>query len=142
MPHAPEFRTGWFVESLATQTLVIFVIRTRRTPFWRSRPSTPLLLTSLAIPLIAIALPYLPFAHALGFTHLPAEYYAILIGIVVTYLFTVELVKRWFFALPRQREPLAIVRPKAVRRAHRRATPFSRRRRIELRARALESTGP
>ena len=45
--HAAEFRTGWFVESLATQTLVIFVIRTRRQPFWRSRPSRPLLVASL-----------------------------------------------------------------------------------------------
>ena len=48
--HAPEFRTGWFVESLATQTLVIFVIRTRRRPFWRSRPSPSLLVASLVGP--------------------------------------------------------------------------------------------
>ena len=76
--HAAEFRTGWFVESLSTQALVIFVIRTRRHPFWRSRPSTPLLVASLVVPLIGIALPYAPFGHALGFTHLPLVYYPIL----------------------------------------------------------------
>ena len=53
--HAAEFRTGWFVESLATQTLVIFVIRTRRRPFWRSRPSPPLLAASLAVPVVGVA---------------------------------------------------------------------------------------
>ena len=67
----PEFRTGWFVESLATQSFVIFVIRTRRLPFWRSRPSRPLLLASIAVPLVGIALTYMPFGSRLGFTHLP-----------------------------------------------------------------------
>ena len=84
--------------------------------------------------MVAIALPYLPFAHALGFTHLPAEYYLILIGIVASYLATVEVVKRWFFALPRQHEPLAIRPPKSVHRTHRRAAPFSRRHRVEVSA--------
>ena len=69
--HAPEFRTGWFVESLATQTLVIFVIRTRRHPFWRSRPSRPLLIASLIVPVVGVALPYMPFGHTLGL-HAPA----------------------------------------------------------------------
>src|SRR5258708_27482387 len=69
--HAAEFRTGWFVESLATQTLVIFVIRTRRRPFWRSHPSSALLIASLLVPVIGVGLPYLPFVHDLGFTHLP-----------------------------------------------------------------------
>ncbi len=91
--HTSEFRTGWFVESLATQTSVIFVIRTRRRPFWRSRPSRPLLLASLAVPLVGIALPYMPFGPSLGFTHLPLEYYPILVVLVVVYLAIVETAK-------------------------------------------------
>jgi Mg2+-importing ATPase len=122
---APEFRTGWFVESLATQTLVIFVIRTRRRPFWRSRPSRPLLVTSLIVPVIGLALPYMPFGHALGFTHLPLEYYPILVGMVVAYLVLVEQAKRVFYRKRVVGEPLALRPPHQVRRVHRRASRFS-----------------
>ena len=65
------FRSGWFVESLATQTLVVFVIRTHRVPFWRSRPSRPLLFAVIGVIIIGALLPYSPFAHDLGFTALP-----------------------------------------------------------------------
>jgi Mg2+-importing ATPase len=122
--HAAEFRTGWFVESLATQTLVIFVIRTRRQPFWRSRPSTPLLTTSLLIPLVGVALPYMPFGAALGFTHLPAIYYPILFVLVISYLTLVELLKGVFYARHVAGAPLAPQRPKHVRIVHRRAARF------------------
>jgi Mg2+-importing ATPase len=124
--HAAEFRTGWFVESLATQTLVIFVIRTRRRPFWRSRPSTPLLLASLSVPVVAVLIPYSPAGAALGFTHLPTEYYPILLALVVLYLALVEGVKGIFYA--RQVEsgsPVARPRSHRVLRVHRRAARFS-----------------
>ena len=63
---------------------MIFVIRTRRSPFWRSRPSRPLLLASLVVPVIGVAgLPYTPLGHTLGFTHVPTEYYPILAALVV-----------------------------------------------------------
>jgi magnesium-transporting ATPase (P-type) len=65
--HAPLFRSGWFVESLATQSLVIFAIRTRRVPFFRSRASKPLTLTTILCVAIGPYLPYSPLAHALGF---------------------------------------------------------------------------
>jgi Mg2+-importing ATPase len=124
--HAPEFRTGWFVESLATQTLVIFVIRTRRRPFWRSGPSRPLLLASLTVPLVGVLIPYSPVGHALGFTRLPAEYYPILLGLVVVYLALVETVKGVFYARHEMgAEPIARRRPHHVRRIHRRAARFS-----------------
>jgi Mg2+-importing ATPase len=126
----PEFRTGWFVESLATQTLVVFVIRTRRHPFWKSRPSTPLLCTSLTIPVVGILFPYLPFAPKFGFTHLPIAFYCLLALIVVVYLVTIEIAKHHFFEAPASTRPLAIRLPHALRRTHRRATPFSRRRRV------------
>lgn len=93
--HASEtlFHTGWFVESLATQTLVIFVIRTMGSPL-KSRPSKPLAITVILIVLVAMALPYTPLAAPLGFTPLPAGYFAFLVATVVTYLFLVEIVKR------------------------------------------------
>ena len=88
-----EFHTGWFVESLATQTLVLFVIRTRGNPF-RSRPSRPLMATTLGICVLGTLLPVLPFAAKLGFTPLPAIYFAFLAAATVTYLLLVEVGKR------------------------------------------------
>ena len=92
----PEFHTGWFVESLATQTLVLFVIRTMRSP-WRSRPSRALTITTIAMVAVGLLLPYTPLASPLGFTRLPALYYAFLAGATVTYLLLVEVVKRRLF---------------------------------------------
>jgi len=89
------FHTGWFVESLATQVLVIFVIRTRRTPFWRSRPSRPLTVAALGAVAAAVVLPLSPLAGLLGFTPLPLLFWAVLPGLVVAYLAIVEVVKRW-----------------------------------------------
>jgi P-type Mg2+ transporter len=103
-----QFRTGWFVESLATQTLVIFAIRTRRIPFFRSHPSLPLTLAALGIVTIGTLLPATPLAHALGFQPLPAGFFAALAGMVVCYLVLIEIGKRIFYgsappALPRRR---------------------------------------
>jgi Mg2+-importing ATPase len=92
-----RFHTGWFVESFCTQTLVIFALRTRRVPFWKSRPSLPLLLTTLACVAIAVGLPYSPLAAPLGFEPLPAAFVAALAGMVATYLLLVEVAKRWFY---------------------------------------------
>ena len=93
--HASEalFHTGWFVESLATQTLVLFVIRTAGNPF-RSRPSLPLAITTGLIVLVGILLPFSPLAEVFGFTPLPAMFFLFLGGTVITYLLLVELVKR------------------------------------------------
>jgi P-type Mg2+ transporter len=88
-----EFHTGWFVESMATQTLVLFVIRTMGNPF-RSRPSVPLTITTLAIVMIAIYLPFSFLAAPLGFTLLPAAYYVFLVVATVLYLAIVEMAKR------------------------------------------------
>jgi P-type Mg2+ transporter len=87
------FHTGWFVESLATQTLVLFIIRTAGNPL-RSRPSRPLAITTLVIVAIGILLPYTPLAGLLGFKPLPPLYFLFLAGMVVSYLLLVELVKR------------------------------------------------
>jgi Mg2+-importing ATPase len=94
--HASEalFHTGWFVESLATQTLVLFVIRTAGNPL-RSRPSLPLTITALLAVFVGIILPYTPLAGPLGFTPLPVLYFLFLVGMTITYLLLVEVVKRW-----------------------------------------------
>ena len=87
------FHTGWFVESLATQTLVLFVIRTSKNPF-RSRPSGPLTATCLAVVAIGMYLPFSPLAGVLGFTPLPAAYFAFLAVATGAYLLLVEAAKR------------------------------------------------
>ena len=88
-----QFHTGWFVESLATQTLVLFVIRTSKNPL-RSRPSGPLLATCLAVVALGLYLPFSPLAGVLGFTPLPAAYFAFLAVATATYLLLVEAAKR------------------------------------------------
>ena len=90
------FRTGWFVESLATQVLVIFVIRTRRSAF-ASVPAKGLIVTSLAVVAVAIWLPFSSIAGLFGFVPLPAAYFGVLAVLVVVYLLLVELAKRMFF---------------------------------------------
>jgi Mg2+-importing ATPase len=90
------FRTGWFVESMATQVLVIFVIRTRLNPL-RSRPNRWLVLTSVAVLAVALALPFSPLAPVLGFAALPAIYFAWLAALLLAYLLAVEVAKQWFY---------------------------------------------
>jgi P-type Mg2+ transporter len=89
----PEFHTGWFVESLATQTLVIFVIRTAGNPL-KSRPSLPLAITTILIVATGIILPYSPFTRLFGFVPLPAPFFVFLAISTVTYLALVEWGKR------------------------------------------------
>ena len=93
--HASEtvFHTGWFVESLATQTLVLFVIRTFGNPLG-SRPSLPLIATTLAIVTVSLLLPFTPWAAMLGFVPLPAKFFAFLALATATYLSIVEIAKR------------------------------------------------
>lgn len=101
---AALFQSGWFVESLLTQTLIIFAIRTKRVPFFRSRPSWPLTLTSLAIVGIGMALPYTGAGRLFGFVPLPPAFFAILIGMIACYLLLVEAGK-WYFFGPRRTHP-------------------------------------
>jgi Mg2+-importing ATPase len=123
-----EFRTGWFVESLATQTLVVFLIRTRRVPFFHSRPSRPMLIVPTAMATLGAILPFSPLASVLGFTPLPLTFFLILVAMVVVYLALVEFTKGWFYARERGRE----LRPKTThegrlgRRIRRRAGRFIR----------------
>jgi Mg2+-importing ATPase len=94
--HESLFRTGWFVESIATQVLVIFVIRTRRNPL-RSHPNRWLVLTSLGVVLTAMLLPFTPLAPYLGFTPLPLSFFGLLTVLLISYLVMVEGGKQWFY---------------------------------------------
>jgi P-type Mg2+ transporter len=118
------FRSGWFVESLATQTLVIFAIRTRRIPFFRSRPSRPLLLASLSVVLVGALLPASPLSATLGFRPLPIAFYGALSLMAICYLGLIEIGKGFFY---RQIGPLPVPhRPRAWQRhVRRRANRFS-----------------
>jgi len=93
---ASLFQTGWFVESLLSQTLIIHVIRTRKMAFIESRASVPLLLTGLAVCSVGLWLPYSPFSRALGFQHLPGLYWPLLAAMLVAYLVLTHLMKTWF----------------------------------------------
>ncbi|MGE4131978.1 MAG: magnesium-translocating P-type ATPase [Bdellovibrionales bacterium] len=88
----PEFQTGWFMESLLTQTLVIFSIRTAASAF-RSRPSPFLTMTVLSVIALGIAVPYTPISKALGFVPLQVKYFAAVIPLTLFYVAIVELLK-------------------------------------------------
>jgi Mg2+-importing ATPase len=90
------FHTAWFVESLFTQTLIIHVIRTNKIPFIQSRASWPLMLTSLVVVAAGALLTISPLAGPLGFTRLPALYWAFLAGMLLAYVFLTQIVKTWF----------------------------------------------
>jgi len=94
--NAPLFRTGWFVESLATQTLVVFVIRTAANPL-KSHPSRPLFLSVLAVVGIAAVLPYTIVGSLLRFTPLPVSLLGTIAILAVTYILLVQVVKSWFY---------------------------------------------
>jgi Mg2+-importing ATPase len=92
---ASLFQTGWFVESLLTQTLIISIIRTNRIPFLESRPSWPLLVTSSVVAAIGVAIPFSPVGESLGFTRLPALYWPLLAISLVCYAGLTQWVKVW-----------------------------------------------
>jgi Mg2+-importing ATPase len=92
-----KFRTGWFMESLATQILVVFIIRTHHTPFYISKPSPKLIFSTLLCLFIGWLLPYLPFAEKIGFEKLPLRIIAYIVVLVIIYLFCAEFVKRFIY---------------------------------------------
>ena len=123
-----EFRTGWFVESLVTQTLVVFLIRTRRVPFFRSRPSLPMIITPITAAAVGIIIAFSPAQHLLGFAGLPIAYFFILLGMIGVYLVLIEAAKSRFYRAGHH--PTRHQRTDAERHVHRvrrRAARFSHR---------------
>ncbi|AFY92345.1 magnesium-translocating P-type ATPase [Chamaesiphon minutus] len=94
--HQALFQTGWFVESLMTQTLIVHVIRTAKVPFFQSRASLPMLLITATVMCIGMYLPFSPIGSSLGFVPLPAVYFLWLAGILTCYCVLTQLVKTWF----------------------------------------------
>jgi Mg2+-importing ATPase len=92
---ASLFQTGWFVESLLTQTLIIHIIRTNRIPFLQSRASWPMLATTVAIMMLGMWLPFSPVAGALSFTPLPPLYWPLVTATLFCYLVLTQIVKAW-----------------------------------------------
>ncbi len=90
------FHTGWFVESLLTQTLIVHIIRTNRIPFIQSRASLALVSTTLLIMAVGAALPYTPIAPFLGFVPLPPVFWLWIAGFLLLYSVLTHLVKTWF----------------------------------------------
>jgi Mg2+-importing ATPase len=93
----PLFQTAWFLESLCTQTFIIFVIRTRRTPFYKSKPSRLLLLSSLSIVGFALILPFTPLGELFHFVQPPFTFFLVLAALIGAYLVLTEAVKKWFY---------------------------------------------
>ena len=92
---ASLFQTGWFVESLLTQTIIIHIIRTKKIPFLQSRPSWPLMVMSVCIMAVGIALPLTPLGAYLGFTALPPLYWPLLVLTLLCYVLLTQGVKTW-----------------------------------------------
>ena len=93
----PLFQTAWFLESLSTQTLVVFIIRTRKTPFYKSKPSKLLVFSSIIVVSLALIMPFTPLGALFRFVKPPAAFFIVLAGLIVVYLVLVELVKNWFY---------------------------------------------
>jgi len=91
------FHTGWFVESLVTQTLIIHVIRTNKIPFFQSRASMPVFLTTLGVILLGMWLPFSQYAPVFGFTALPPLYWGYLLAMVCAYILFAQYIKTLFF---------------------------------------------
>jgi Mg2+-importing ATPase len=107
------FQTGWFVESLCTQVLVIFIIRTRGNPL-KSRPHRLLTVSSLAVVAIAVFLPFTALGNYFGLVPPPARFYVILGGMVLVYLFAVEMVKRAFYKRIARSHPVRHTRSNTI----------------------------
>jgi Mg2+-importing ATPase len=92
---ASLFQTGWFVESLLTQTLIIHVIRTNKIPFLQSRSSWPVMAMSGIIMAVGVAIPFSPVGTYLGFSRLPLLYWPLLAGTLLCYVLLTQGVKMW-----------------------------------------------
>jgi len=92
-----SFQSGWFVESMITQTFVIYIIRTRKIPFLQSRPSPYLVMSTVGSVLLGLAIVFSPLSSYFHFGPLPLSAMAAIISIVVGYLVCAEIVKRQFF---------------------------------------------
>jgi len=90
------FQSGWFIEGLLSQTLIIHMIRTAKVPFVQSTAAVPLLVLTLCVMAVGIAVPFTPFGTAVGMVPLPLAYFPWLAGTLLCYCLLTQLVKRWY----------------------------------------------
>ena len=96
--HQSLFQSGWFVEGLLTQTLIVHMIRTRKVPFLQSRASLPVMVTTAAVMALGVCVPFTPFGHAVGLVSLPWAYFPWLGALLLGYCLLAQAVKRWYTA--------------------------------------------
>jgi Mg2+-importing ATPase len=108
------FQTAWFIESLCSQVLVVFVIRTRRTPFWKSKPSKYLVLSSIIIIAFALIVPFTPLGELFRFVAPPPLFFVALAILLVSYLLLAEAVKVWFYKRNAYRLEQVLVPKRAI----------------------------
>lgn len=94
--HASLFQSGWFIEGLASQTLIVHMIRTAKVPFLQSRASWPVLLTTAAVILAGVAMPFSRFGASLGMSPLPWMYFPFLVLVLLSYTLLTQVVKGWY----------------------------------------------
>jgi Mg2+-importing ATPase len=90
------FQSGWFVEGLLSQTLIIHMIRTAKAPFFQSTAAAPLVVLTLCVMAVGIAIPYTPLGAAVGLVPLPLAYFPWLVGTLVCYCLLTQVVKQWY----------------------------------------------
>jgi Mg2+-importing ATPase len=98
--HAPviEFRTGWFIESVVSASLIVLVIRSRK-PFFKSVPGKYLLIATACVAIAALFIPYTPLSGLFGFTSIPIWILLVIASIVTAYVFAAEVAKKWFYKI-------------------------------------------
>ncbi len=94
--HQALFQSGWFVEGLLSQTLIVHMLRTEKIPFFESRPSWTVLLATGAVVALGIAIPFTPFGQSVGMVPLPLSYFPWLVGILLSYCLLTQLIKTWY----------------------------------------------
>ncbi|MBS7658168.1 magnesium-translocating P-type ATPase [Candidatus Bathyarchaeota archaeon] len=110
----PLFQTAWFIESLTSQTLVIFAIRTKKSPFWKSKPSRLLFFSSISIITFALIIPYTPLGEIFRFVKPPATFYIALAAILGAYVALAEIIKSWFYKRYGYRLEQTLIPPKKI----------------------------
>ena len=94
--HHALFQSGWFVEGLLSQTMIVYMLRTEKIPFLQSRPSAPVLLATGAVIALGIAIPFTPFGASIGMAPLPLAYFGWLVAILASYALLMQAMKTWY----------------------------------------------
>ena len=92
------FQSGWFIEGLLSQTLIVYMLRTRKIPFLQSSPGGPVLVNTIIVMIAAVLLPFSAIGSAIGLVPVPLGYFFWLVGILLAYCLAVQVLKNWYLA--------------------------------------------